>query len=346
MKEPLKIAIVGCGRIGQWHHIQTILKMREAKLVAICEKNIHLAKEIAQRFNIIRYYVDYAEMLNKEEVDMVDICTPPQTHFALSIQALQVGCHVLVEKPIALNVKEVDELAGIAKKNNVKLCQVHNKLFEPVMIKACAMVKEGKIGDLTGIDIQVLQSHASTNFKLSDREHWCHNLPAGILTETLPHPIYLAAAFLGKLEPVAIHTEKSSNYDWVLADEIRIVLKGRKGMGTVSYSHSSPKSKTIIDVHGTRSHLRIDLMNSALTAYGAGTETRFSRALENLNQSFSLLASSLYTTLSVMSRNFHNGHYTLIQRFVESIQRDTEPPVTLQEARDVIEVIEKVTAQI
>jgi len=346
IKGPLKVAIVGCGIIGQWHHIPSLLKIRDAKVVAICDKNEDLVKGVARRFNIRRYYTDVSEMLSTEEVNMVDICTSPQTHLALSIQAIEAGCHVLVEKPMALNLREFDEVVSAAKHNKVKLCQVHNMLFEPVMMKARAVVNEGNIGDLSGIDIQILHSQASANLMLMNREHWCHSLPAGILTELLPHPIYLAAAFLGKLEPVGTHSGKSSSYDWVVADEIRIILKGRKGMGTISYSCNSAKSKIIIDIHGTKRHLRIDLWNSVITEYGVGTGTRSSRALANLGQSFSILASTLSTTLSVISGKFHNGHFTLIQRFIESIQNDTEPPVTLPEARDVIEVVEKVTAQI
>ena len=131
-----------------------------------------------------------------------------------------------------------------------------------------------------------------------------------------------------------------------MADEIRIILKGRKGMGIISYSCNAAKSKIIIDIHGTKKHLRIDLWNSVMTEYGVGTESRPSRALENLSQSFSILASTLSTTLSVISGTFHSGHYNLMQRFIKSIQNDTEPPVTLQEARNVLEVMEKVTAQI
>ncbi len=346
VKQPLRVAIVGCGLIGQLHHIPSLLRIRGARVVAICDENEDLVKKTARRFSISRYYTDSSEMLGKEKLDMVDICTSPQTHLALSIQAMQAGCHVLVEKPMALNLREADEMASAAKQHNVKLCQVHNKLFEPVMMKARAMVSAGGIGDLAGIDIQVLHSQGRANLMLMNREHWCHSLPAGIFTEALPHPIYLAAAFIGKLEPVGTYSGKSSSYDWVVADEIRIVLKGRKGMGTISYLCNSAKSKTIIDIHGTKKHLRIDLLNSVMTEYGVGTETRPSRALENLGQSFSMLASTVSTTLSVISGKFHNGHYTLIQRFIESIQNDTEPPVTLQEARDVIEVVEKVTAQI
>ncbi len=346
VKEPLRVAIVGCGRIGQGYHIPSLLKIRDAKVVAICDENEDLVKKTARRFNISRYYTDSSEMLAREEVNMVDICTPPQTHLALSIQAMQAGCHVLVEKPMALNLREVDEMASAAKQHNVKLCPVHNKLFEPVMMKARATVNEGRIGNLVGIDIQTFLSKASADLMLMNEEHWCHSLPAGIFNETLPHPIYLAAAFLGKLEPVGTHAGKSSSYDWVVADEIRIVLVAERGMGTINFSCSSPQSKTIIDIHGTKEHLRIDLLNSVMTKYGAGSGSIPSRALENLGQSYSILTNSISTTLSVVSGRFRQGHYTLIKRFIESIQNDTEPPVTLQEARDVIEVVEKVTAQI
>jgi predicted dehydrogenase len=318
--------------------------MRDVKLVAICDENEDLVKRTARRFNISRYYTDSSEMLGTEEIDLVDICTPPQTHLNLSIQAMQAGCHVLVEKPVALNLGEVDEIASAAQLNNVKVCQVHNKLFEPVMMKAHAVVNKGGIGDLVGIDITVLSLSAAA--KLRNREHWCHSLPAGIFTETLPHPIYLAAAFLGNLEPVGTHTGKSSSYDWVVADEIRIILKGGKGMGAITCGCSSSKDKVILNIYGTKKNLRIDLWNSVITEYGVGTGTRPSRALENLGQSFSILASTVSTTLSVVSGKFHTGHYTLIRRFIQSIQNDTEPPVTLQEARDVIEVVEKITAQI
>ena len=83
-----------------------------------------------------------------------------------------------------------------------------------------------------------------------------------------------------------------------------------------------------------------------MTEYGVGGESLPSRALENLSQSFSILASTVSATLGVISGKFHNGHYTLIRRFIESIQNDTEPPVTGEEGREVVRVLEKVTAQI
>jgi hypothetical protein len=88
--------------------------------------------------------------------------------------------------------------------------------------------------------------------------------------------------------------------------------------------------------------LRIDLWNSVITEYGVGGENRSGRALENLKQIISIFACSVLTTLYVVSGKFHSGHYTLIERFVESVRHDTELPVTMEEAKQVIQVLEKV----
>ena len=346
MSESLRVAVIGCGLIGRRHHIPSLLRMRNVKLVAICDENEDLARRVAKTFGIGSYYTDFSKMLGTEQVNIIDICTPPQTHTDLCMRAIEAGCHVLVEKPIALALREIDEIEKAASVNNVKVCQMHNFLFEPVIMKACTFVSEGRIGNVTGIDIRMLGSQSRVEAMLADKKHWCHGLPAGIFTETLPHPIYLAVAFLDKVQPVQTCIGKSRSYDWVVADEIRVVLKSRKGMGTISYSSHSAKDKVIIDIRGTKKHLRIDLWNSVMTGYGFGTETRASRALENLGQSLSILTNTTSTTLNVITGKFHCGHYTLIRQFIQSIQNNSEPPVTFQQARDVIEVLEKITAQI
>lgn len=345
-KEPLRVGIVGCGEVAvvRYGHIPSLLKIEDARIAAVCDKNEDLARGMAKRFHINRYYADLSEMLEKEGLDMVDICTPPNIHATLSIQAIEAGCHVLVEKPMAFSVKEADEMMAASKRNHVKLCVVHNKLFEPVLMKARAMVNEGSIGDLVGIDIKDLSEAVAL---IANKDHWCHKLPGGILGEALPHPIYLAVAFLGNLEPVAVHTRKFSSYDWVVADEIRMILEGEKGVGAITFSCNSPKKdKVIIDIFGTERNLRIDLFNSVMTSYGVGGSSRPSRGLENLSQTFQLLTSTASAVVNVISGRFHCGHRTLIQRFIESIQNDTEPPVTMEEGREVVRVLEKITAQI
>ncbi len=106
-KERSAVAVVGCGQIAEWRHIPALRKIKDTEIVAICDKNEDLVKRLSVRYRIRRYYSDFAQMLHREKIDIVDICTPPQTHLALSTQAMAAGCHVLTEKPLALTVKEL-----------------------------------------------------------------------------------------------------------------------------------------------------------------------------------------------------------------------------------------------
>jgi len=343
-KESLKVGVVGCGQVAQRFHIPSLLKIKNAEAVAVCDRDEELARRVAKRFHISRYYADFSEMLGKEELDMVHICTSPKAHATLSIQAMDAGCHVLVEKPMALSLREADEMVAASKENGVKLCVVHNQLFDPVVLKAKSMVAEGSIGDLTGIDSKI--AFAKDSGGIADKDHWYHKLPGGPFGEELAHPIYLAMAFLGHVEPVAVYTKKLGGYDWVVADELRVILEGENGLATITSSCNWPKTKAIIDVFGTRMNLRIDLWNSTMTTYGIYGHSRPSRALENLRQSLSILAGTTFTTLNMILGRFHTGQYTLIEQFIESIQNDTEPPVTPEEGREVMRVYEGITAQI
>jgi len=152
-KEPLRVALVGCGAITQARHIPSLLKIRDVELVATCDKDEELAKRVAERCHINKYYADLSQMLNREQLDVIDISTPPNTHATLSIEAMDAGCHVLVEKPMALSVKEADEMVSASKRNQVKLCVAHNNLFDPMVMRAESIISQGGIGDLTGMDI-------------------------------------------------------------------------------------------------------------------------------------------------------------------------------------------------
>jgi len=343
-KETLRVGLVGCGAVAQGWHIPSLGKIDNAELVAVCDKNEDLARRVARRFHISRYHADFSQMLNKEELDMVDICTQPHTHMALSIQAMEAGCHVLVEKPMASSVKEADEMVSASKRNQAKLCVVHNMLFQSVVMKARSIISQGGIGDVTGLDIRF--SMAGRNGALADKNHWCHRLPGGVFGEILPHPIYLSRAFLGHVEPLAVCKKKLSDYDWVVADELRVILEGDKGLATITSSHNWSRDTIAFDIFGTRMSLRVDINNGVLIKYGRGTQNLLSIGWQNLGQSFQWLTGTASATLDVISRRYHSGTHTLIQRFTGSIQKAVEPPVTGQEGREVMRMYEEITAQI
>ncbi|MFC1847865.1 Gfo/Idh/MocA family protein [Chloroflexota bacterium] len=341
--EPLKVGVVGCGRVtlANWGHIPSLSKVKKAKISAVCDMNENVAKTVAEKFHINRYYTDFSAMLKKEKLDIVDICTQPSTHHALSIEAMEAGCHVLVEKLMAMNSVEADEMIEAAAENNVKLCVVHNKLFKPLIMKARALVSQGDIGDLTGMDLRDAWSvNGEEAMNIPDKDHWYHKLPAGALGEMLPHPIYLAMAFLGSLQPVAVYAKKIGDYEWLAADELRVILDGENGIGTITTSCNWARGEATIDLFGTKRNLHVSVHSGILMKYGYGKENYFWRALDNLGQSYQQLACTASTVANTRLGRLHSGHRVLIERFIESVQNDTRPPVTGKEGKEVVRVLE------
>lgn len=343
-QKSLRVGLVGCGSIAQQCHIPALHQTKGVEIAALCDVKEDLARGMAGKFNIKRYYADLAEMLQREELSLVDICTPPRSHATLAIQAMEAGRHVLVEKPMAISCQEADEMIRAAEENRVKLCVAHNQLFLPVVTKAISMASQSFLGDLTGINLRDAQRR--DNHEFIDKDHWMHKLPGGLFGEHLPHPIYLAMAFLGHLEPATVYATKLSTYDWVVADEARVVLQGEKGIATITASHNWPKVTATLDLFGTRRNLHVDRHSSVLTSYGIGGESRLWRALENVSQSYQQLACTASAAVNTVLGKRASGHGILIGKFVQAIRDDGQVPVTVEEGREVVRVLEKITSQI
>ena len=90
-------------------------------------------------------------MVRQAKPDVIHIVTPPQTHFAVAKEAIQAKCHVLIEKPLALNLQEATELYDLAEQQGVRLCTMHNHFFDPCMAKAHDLVQKGQVGDIMNV---------------------------------------------------------------------------------------------------------------------------------------------------------------------------------------------------
>ena len=341
-KEALRVGLVGCGAVAQESHIPALLKIRNVEVVAICDKDEELAKRVAKSFGINEYYVDFSEMLNRQKLDMIDICAPPNTHATLSIQAMEAGCHVLVEKPMALSAREAGEMVSASERNQVKLCVVHNNLFEPMALKAESIISQGGIGDLIGIHIEF--SIAKDKDEMVNRDHWWHKLPGGAFGEMLPHPIYLAMAFLGHLELVEVYAKRLGSHDWMVADELRVIMEGESGIATINLSFNSHRDAISLVFSATKMNLLIDIPHSIFLTYSGGRASR--PILADLKQAFQYVSNGVSRSLNWSLGRYYNGHYTLIRRFAESIQNATQSPVTMEDAIEVMRLCEKITAQI
>jgi predicted dehydrogenase len=340
-RKTLRIGIVGCGVVARIH-VSAIRRIRHAEVVAVCDVNQALAEEMARQFNIGSYYVGLPELLTGANLDVVHVTTPPQTHLSVCTQAMQAGCHVLVEKPMALTLDDADKMIATARTEKVRLCVVHNLQFASMVLKAKSMVGTGLIGDIVGMNITDCVPRDSDLMR--NKQHWCHGLPGGIFGEMLPHPIYLALHFLGKLETVAVHAWNISGDPSLVADELRVTLKGERSVATVLASVNGPSDILSLDLLGTRGSLHVQ--NGVVVRRWPRHTAPASRGRENLLTAAQWLTGTASAALRAALGRYHDGHYTEIKTFVNALREGTEPPVTLDKAREATGLYQEITTQI
>ena len=147
----LRVAIVGCGQIADGH-VSEIQKIAGAEVVAVCDLERLMAEQLAVRYGVAAHYDDFAEMLRREQPDVVHIATPPASHLPLALQALAAGCHLLVEKPFALDYADAVRRVAAAAQAKRQLPISHPYHFDPPAEELRQLVAAGTLGDLVHLE--------------------------------------------------------------------------------------------------------------------------------------------------------------------------------------------------
>jgi UDP-N-acetyl-2-amino-2-deoxyglucuronate dehydrogenase len=163
----VNFAVVGCGNIGK-RHAAVIDADLNAELVGICDVNEATCKDISTSYNNIPYYLDYRQLLEKIDADFINICTPHHLHKEMAIAAANAGKHILVEKPMALYLKDCNEMIEAARRNNVKLYVVkQNRFNRPILVTKNALLG-GKLGKIFIVQCNVLWNRYQGYYDESD----------------------------------------------------------------------------------------------------------------------------------------------------------------------------------
>lgn len=341
----LKAAVIGTGLISVQKHLPAWTRMAShARLVAVCDANLESAREVASRFGVERCYADAAEMLQAERPDVVDICTPPKTHAALAILALQAGAHVLVEKPMAVGVGECDRMMAAAEEAGTSICVAHSDLFYPSFSTMRRMVERGAIGSLRGMHIAL---STPVDYITSKEDHWANKLPGGVLGETGPHIVYMTLAFVNPIQFAYVHAEKLlEQYPWSPYEDYRIILAGEGVVGSVTLTYATNQWAAEVSVWGETGSIRADLESQSVVHVDRTSLTPRSVAVSTLGAAAQSTARSLYSGIRRLAGRQETTHEILIREFCQSIITGTAPPVTPQEGREAIRVMDLLTAQL
>lgn len=234
-EEKLRIGIIGFGRIAMAHANAAMDLKDGMELTAISTRRADRAKEMAAKFGVKHVYSDYHELLSDQEIEAVLVCLPNHLHRPVCVDAARARKHILVEKPMALNFKQADEMAKEARKNQVTLMVGQSRRF----CNAIREVRErmGEIGPPFRIDINFL-----VNFPQPPTDWWKSSEKAGGLVILLQgsHSVDTIVWLLNRIPSTVFSISRSRNPLWEGEDEADMVLGFDSGeLATVHLSLST-----------------------------------------------------------------------------------------------------------
>jgi len=136
MRSKVRLAILGCGFMGQKVHLPNFMKLENCEIVALCETREKLGRAVANKYGIPKYYKSHEDLADAKDVDAVVVITNDHLHAPIAIDLLKAGKHVFIEKPMATNIQDAREMIEVAEKVNKKLMVAYMKRYDEGCIKA------------------------------------------------------------------------------------------------------------------------------------------------------------------------------------------------------------------
>jgi len=150
LAKQIGIAMIGCGQIAE-AHLKAIQAISQARLVWCVDVVEKQAQSAAERYGASHFGTDYAEALASANVDAVVLCLPHDLHLPFSVQASEAGKHVLVEKPMALNEAEAQEMVAAAERTATQLSVGQSTRYMPTFQEAKRVIDSGRIGRVLNV---------------------------------------------------------------------------------------------------------------------------------------------------------------------------------------------------
>ncbi|MFV2064289.1 MAG: Gfo/Idh/MocA family protein [Chloroflexota bacterium] len=199
---PLRVGLIGLGNVGLGYHLPALLDLPDLyRVVAIADPTPERRETGREQAGLgeAEVYADPLALLARDDVDLVDLCTPQHVRRELAIETLRSGRHLLTEKPIATTPADARAIIAAAREAGVRFGIMHNYLFFPEVLRTIELIGEGQIGPA---EVAILNwlGCADNPGTASYQPRWRHDprlAGGGVLMDML-HIVYLAEALLGR----------------------------------------------------------------------------------------------------------------------------------------------------
>jgi predicted dehydrogenase len=318
MNRPVNYAVVGTG-IGRLHARGISEIPEKARLVAVCDLNESAARALAEEYKAESFTSNYAELIQRKDVDALSLCVPHDLHCDMAIAAARAGKHILVEKPLAITMKEADQVIAVARENRVKLMTGHNMRYMGQHAKAKELVDQGVIGKPFMMVASVHVLGLPDGFRLSLKRQG-----GGALIDSGVHRFDLIRWIMGDVKRLYGKKGRFFNMEMEGKDTAVVLMEfesGAVGTFTCCWSAKAPKNEEYLQIYGPK--------GSIITTYnGQSLEMRS----ETPPPGWQELSSFVFPIDQAGSIKLE------LADFADAILQDRQPPITGEDGRKSLEL--------
>jgi len=326
----LKAALIGCGRIGTKKHIEAYIQnIYDIELITVCDVETTKADNAANIYEEktgikIKVETDYRDLLNTD-LDFVTIATESGYHYEISMEFLKAGINVLVEKPMALSTKHMDEMIEIAREKNLKLgvC-LQNRFNEPVQ-ELRKKIENGDFGRVFTANARILWNRNEEYYKQASwRGTWDQD--GGTLMNQCAHNIDLLQWMLGSEIEEVYGVTRNFKHPYIETEDF--------GTGIIKFKNGS------IGILEGASNVFPKNLEETLSVFGdKGTVVLGGLAVNKiLTWRFENEDTHPFMNLDDPDTVYGNGHVPLFKDFAEAIRENREPYITGEDGRKEVDI--------
>ncbi len=246
--------IIGCGMISDFHSA-AISELEYGKLVAVSSREPGNVKRLTDRYKVTGY-TDYTEMLTRDDIDIVCVCTPSGAHLEPAVAAAEAGKHVIVEKPLEITLHRCDEIIQACDKAGTRLCAIFNSRFTESAQLVKSTIESGRFGKLTLGDAYIKWYRSQGYYDSGGwRGTWKLDGGGALMNQSI-HAIDLLQYFMGPVKAVQAFTDTLAHKRIEVEDVAVAALRFENGAlgvieGTTSVYPGMLKKTEISGTTGT-----------------------------------------------------------------------------------------------
>ena len=312
---PLRSGVLGCGAIAH-EHLAYLESSPLADPVSVCDRSPAARRFAADRYGVPATDAEARDLFARG-LDVVHICTPPTTHPALVVMALEAGANVICEKPLAPSAQVAGELVDLAASLDLMLIESQNLRWNDPVLAIDRVVASGELGEVRDVEVS-LSFDLNSAFGDPNLTGPGVDLPAGAVHDFLPHLSYLFlhhAGHTGPVDEIVGRLENLSGNPRVGYDHLDALVVAGAVRGRIRVCSDVAPDGFRIAVRGTRGGVETDLYQPYLRVQGAG-DTGIGAPVEQLRSGLRLVKSSV-TNLG--SKVLRHGGYHGIPRMLEAV---------------------------